>query len=236
MEKIGVIRGDKRMEYLCRALDGDGFDAVMFDNKADADCDTVILPIGMDGSGMRAGYVFATHGDNVINYAKSAYFKARNALPTAEGAIQIMMENTDFTVSGCKCAVLGYGCCGKAIVDRLILLNADVTAVARNETDRAIAENRGAKSLGFDSLEGLDASVIFNTVPSRILTQDILRTLSPKTLIIDIASLPGGVDFESAGALGLKTIHALGIPGKYAPKTAGEVLKDTVLSLLRGVK
>ena len=48
------------------------------------------------------------------------------------------------------------------------------------------------------------------------------------TLIIDVASKPGGVDFEYAKRNGYKVIHALGIPGKIAPRTAATYMKNII--------
>jgi dipicolinate synthase subunit A len=64
-----------------------------------------------------------------------------------------------------------------------------------------------------------------------IIDEKVLTTLD-KTLIIDIASLPGGVDFEAAKQLNVKTIHALSLPGKVAPDTAGDIILKTVLNML----
>ena len=60
----------------------------------------------------------------------------------------------------------------------------------------------------------------------------LLEQLQPECLIIDLASRPGGVDFEAAGELGLKTIWALSLPGKVAPITAGGIIRDTVLHMM----
>ena len=65
-----------------------------------------------------------------------------------------------------------------------------------------------------------------------MLTRPLLEQLQPECLIIDLASRPGGVDFEAAGELGLKTIWALSLPGKVAPITAGGIIRDTVLHMM----
>ena len=41
--------------------------------------------------------------------------------------------------------------------------------------------------------------------------KDELEKINNKSLIIDLASKPGGIDFKTADDLGLKTIHAFGI-------------------------
>ena len=74
--------------------------------------------------------------------------------------------------------------------------------------------------------------MIFNTAPALVLDRDILKKANPDTLIIDLASKPGGVDFKTAGDLGLKVIWSLGLPGKVAPITSGKIIKDTVINIL----
>ena len=76
--------------------------------------------------------------------------------------------------------------------------------------------------------------VIFNTVPHWLFTEEVLQRISKDTLLIDLASAPGGVDAQAAGALGISVIFALSLPGKYAPETAGEIIAQTVLSALQG--
>ena len=51
-------------------------------------------------------------------------------------------------------------------------------------------------------------------------------------LIIDLASLPGGTDFAAAEELGLHAEHALALPGRCAPQTAGALIAQTVLTIL----
>ncbi len=41
-----------------------------------------------------------------------------------------------------------------------------------------------------------------------------------------------GVDFEAAARLGVRVIWALSLPGKTAPVTAGESIKNTIYNML----
>lgn len=74
--------------------------------------------------------------------------------------------------------------------------------------------------------------VVFNTVPKMIINGSMLRQLREDCLIIDLASKPGGVDFESAKRLGRNVIWALSLPGKTAPLTAGNIIRDTINNIL----
>ena len=44
---------------------------------------------------------------------------------------------------------------------------------------------------------------------------------------------PDGVDFDSAKNLGIKTVLAAGLPGKYTPKTAGEIVYKCICQALK---
>ena len=60
----------------------------------------------------------------------------------------------------------------------------------------------------------------------------LLQQLPGGALIIDLASLPGGTDFAAAEELGLHAEHALALPGRCAPQTAGALIAQTVLAIL----
>ena len=51
-------------------------------------------------------------------------------------------------------------------------------------------------------------------------------------VVIDIAQAPGGTDFAAADELGIKAFLDLGLPGKVAPETAGEILARVIPGLI----
>ena len=65
-----------------------------------------------------------------------------------------------------------------------------------------------------------------------ILTKDRLLKLKKECLVIDLASYPGGVDFEAAKELGINFEWALGLPGKVAPITAAEHIYKAIKEVL----
>ena len=73
---------------------------------------------------------------------------------------------------------------------------------------------------------------MFNTVPSFIFTRKVLSKHHKDTLFIELASTPGGFDKEAVSKLGLKLIPALSLPGKVAPKAAGNIIKDTIYNIM----
>ena len=157
-----------------------------------------------------------------------------NSIPTAEGAIQVAMEEMDITLHGSRAMILGFGRIGKILAKILQGMGANVYIEARNYADLAWIRSYGYNPVHLDKMKDLigKMDVVFNTVPSMILTEEILAELKKKSLVVDLASKPGGVDFQKAEDLGVKTVWALGLPGKVAPITAAEILKNTIYNII----
>lgn len=153
-----------------------------------------------------------------------------NAIPTAEGAIFEAMKNTDTTLHGASCLVLGFGRIGKVLANMLAGMGANVSCEARKEKDLAMIQAMGYEAVPLNQLnETLPTySYLFNTIPHMLLDQERLALLSKEALVIDLASNPGGVDFEKAKEMGIPVVWALSLPGKIAPKTAAIYLKGTI--------
>ena len=161
-------------------------------------------------------------------------FARANALPSAEGAVMTAMGSFEGTISGSRCLVIGYGRIGKALSRMLGALNAEVTVSTRSAEKAACIESDGNTAVKTSDLKSLDGfDIAFNTADALVLDRGVLENSSNSTLIIDLASGAGGVDFKAAEELGLRAVHALGLPGKYSPKTAGEIISDAVLTILK---
>lgn len=157
-----------------------------------------------------------------------------NAVPTAEGAIQLAMEELPITLWGSRALVVGFGRLGRALAPRLAALGAQVSVSARKYADLAWAETQGFGTERTGELAGWLCSydVVFNTVPHRVLNRAELADLKPGCLVIDLASRPGGVDLSAAGELGVKVIWALSLPGRVAPVTAGRAIQTAIYHIL----
>ncbi len=155
-------------------------------------------------------------GAKCIDYYKREELIVKNAVPTAEGAIEIAMGELPVTINKSKCLVVGYGRIGKILSKMLDDLGANVTVSARKYSDLAWIDVNGYNAVhNNDIIYAVDQfDIIFNTVPALILSEEILKRVDPDCVIIDLASKPGGVDFERARELGLKVIWALSLPGK----------------------
>ena len=177
-------------------------------------------------------------GIKVLDYYKDEELAKKNAVPTAEGVIGILINTLPVTVDSLRCAVTGYGKCGSVLCLKLKALGADVTAVARSEENLRDAEKDGMKICPLsdfgNSAESFD--VIINTVPARIIDENILSRLNKDCTVIEIASAPFGIDFDCAARCSVATVKAGSLPGKNSPQTAGTIICDTVLKLFGSEK
>ena len=156
-----------------------------------------------------------------------------NAIATAEGAVALAMREQNTTLFDTRCVVLGYGRCGSALCRRLAALGAKVTAAARRREQLARIYADGHTPCDINKLSpALDGcEVVFNTVPAPVLPEELLRRLPPEALVVELASAPGGCDAAVAEAMGLRYRNAPGLPGKAAPRAAGEYLGQVIRGL-----
>ena len=166
--------------------------------------------------------------DPGARYARSESYLIANAALTAEAAAALLKKERPLT--GARALVLGWGRVGSLTAEALRREGAAVTAAARRRESRAWAEARGFSAADTEALDGVwkDFDVIVNTVPAPILTETRLRLTKPDVLLAELASDPGGIDAAAARSLGRRYLSARGLPGKYAPARAAELLRDAV--------
>ena len=202
----------------------------------DRDCACVI------GGKIPSSFVAGAREKNIscFDYFESEAFQIKNAYITAEAALSVAMNNIPKTVRDSRFAITGYGRISKQLVELLRGVGAEVTVLARKERDLASAELSGCRTidLGSDIHEAIKPlchgyDVIFNTVPSLIFEREFLESVDSRTLMIELASAPGGIDVSAARTLGSRVLWASALPGKYAPQSAGELIAECVEKILR---
>lgn len=173
----------------------------------------------------------------IIDIMKREELSVLNTISTAEGAIEIIIANTNKIVHGSKILILGFGRIGKVLARKLTGLSAQVTCAARKDEDlawiKAYGYNKTNILLMKENLAEYD--VIVNTVPHLILTEERLKYVKEDCLLVDLASNPGGIDKKAAKDKNLKLIWALALPGKVAPVTTAEFIKETVYNILKEI-
>lgn len=262
MRKIAIIGGDNRFKILREKLISDGFSVASLgllknDGEDIETADTLIFPVPTTKDKVTVfapltdrkiylsemekfsknkklviSYNYTFSGEKNVDLEKSDAYALLNSVPTAEGAIKIAIENTDFTLWKSKVLVIGYGRVGKVLANRLLSLGAFVTIAARKEYDFSLSETFGLDYINTESLNhtNLDYDIIFNTVDIKVIDDKTLEKLNC-SLLLDLSTF-GGFSLEKANGLGLRAIKAPSLPVKTAPKTAAEILYKTVRKIL----
>lgn len=256
--QIAVFTGDKRQWYLAEALKenhrivyiGKGDSGT----ECICDCDSIILPTPsfteearrilekIDGLGRHVRVVFGCkipkdfgewlkeQGIRVVDLMESEEVTLLNAIATAEGAVAEAIMLSPTNLHGSRALVLGFGRCGKVLAEKLKGLCREVCVAVRRSSAEAEANALGFETVSFSVLkkEAENFDYLFNTVPAPVLTKDVLEKINRDAVIIDIASSPGGTDFDYCLAHEIRAKLCGGLPGIYSPRTSGEILAEAV--------
>ena len=168
-----------------------------------------------------------------VDYYDEAFIE-KNAVLTAFGTLKIILEHIDFALPMGKYAITGYGRVAKEVAGLLTSLSCNVTVFARNPSQREDAIIKGCKAYPITEFSRLanNFDIILNTVPAQIITEDSLENINENCKIIELASAPYGMDFEVLRKKGIDVVKAFGLPGKYTPKTAGEIIGNKIKNYL----
>ena len=173
----------------------------------------------------------------IIDIMKREELAVLNTVSTAEGTIEIAISNTNKIIHGSEVLILGFGRIGKVLARKMAGLSARVTCAARKDEDlpwiRAYGHNETNINVLGENLSKYD--LIINTVPHLILNKERLQYVKKDALLIDLASNPGGIDKREAKERNLKLVWALALPGKVAPVTTAEFIKDTIYNILKEI-
>ncbi|MFG6115067.1 dipicolinic acid synthetase subunit A [Halobacillus sp. MO56] len=158
-----------------------------------------------------------------------------NSVPTVEGAIMMVIQNTDFTIHSSRVHVLGLGRVGMSVARAFHGLGAKVFVGVRKPAHYARVQEMGLEPFYLNRLDEVseNTDIMINTIPAPIINASVIRKMPSHTFILDLASKPGGTDFRYAEKRGIKALIAPSLPGIVAPKTAGRILANTVLQILK---
>lgn len=243
-----VTGSDPRMKWVRAELEAHGFSVT---EKPTRTCTHVVLPLpafrknqGMSpeelceflqpGMTLLGGKLepyakeLTATGASVIDYFTSEALIAANAEITAEGAISLAMTHLPVTLSGANVLVCGWGRIGQLLAKKLNALGAKVTVSARKPRDLGLIRAMGYQAIPTGETDSLSSyQVIFNTIPAPVYDSRDLQHISTDCLLIELASCNGLEAEESP-----RYIKAPGLPGKYAPETAGRLIGRTILGLI----
>ena len=161
-------------------------------------------------------------------------FIEKNAVLTAFGALKILLEHIDFALPLGKYAITGYGRVAKETASLLTSLSCDVTVFASNSSQRDDAMIKGCKAEPLTQLplQSDKFDIVINTVPSNVINEDAICNMKKNCKIIELASAPYGLDFDMARNHSIDVVKAFSLPGKYTPKTAGEIIGKKICNTL----
>ncbi len=264
--KIIVLGGDERQKYLTENLKAKGYNTEHIFTKENLkekinSSDYVVLPLPSTKDKIT---VFNTlsddkiyisdlqeyiknqkvftcklmlEGKNCRDYSILDSFAIKNAVPTAEGAIALAVLHSKKTLFSNKALIIGNGRIGKILSIMLKNMGADVTVSARKESDLSFIEAFNMKNIRTSDINSVASQFdfVFNTVDFPVIDTEFLRGMKKDALLIELASHPGGIYGDKAAAK-CEIINAQGLPGKYSPITAAEILTDTVISLIDAQK
>ena len=254
-KRFAVIGGDARQAAAGRALARAGYEVCGAEEVARADY--ILLPLPLDEArtplaallraakpgalalggklSAEAQQIAREAGVELVDYFTREELTVRNAIPTAEGCIGILLAQRSQTLWGSGVLLAGFGPVGQALGVRLAALGAQVTVAARRAGPRALAESLGLRGIPLAAVAGAAPAfdTVVNTVPAPVLTEPVLAALRPGSLIVDLASQPGGTDFAAAQRLGHTAVHALSLPAACAPETAGGFVAQTVCAMIQ---
>lgn len=169
------------------------------------------------------------NNNQVIDIMENEELAIMNSIPTAEGVVKILIDNTDITIHNSKIAILGFGRIGKTISKVLYGMGAKIFSFDINKKEVA-----NINLCGYNVIENIyslnDMDIIVNTIPKEVINEEVLKSINKNTIILDVSSKPGGVDFKYAKENNYKVIHALGLPGKIAPYTSAIYIKKILKS------
>ncbi|MBR5537079.1 MAG: hypothetical protein IKU58_04185 [Clostridia bacterium] len=236
---FAVMRGDRRQNLLCDLLIADGHRAQLLPEPEQWGKENLFPPGAFlvtakaNDSLRRAA---EEQGFAVLEYGGLPSFKEENGAVTAEGALQVAMRHRLRTLKGSDVLVIGYGGIGRPLAALLKAMGAASVSVAvRREAQLWILKGEGYRPMLSRELEARagDFDVIFNTAPELLLTGMVLERLRPGALVVDLASKPGGVDWERAKALQIKAVHALTLPGQLTPVSGALAIRNAVYELCK---
>lgn len=264
VNRIAVVGGDMRSVYASLSLSGYGFQTSLFGFSDDQffdvidGADAVLLPVNLRGNVINTKYgslsledivsssenaVFfggkCVHDDifrgrRAYDLTENDIFAAENAVLTAEGALGIMIDKLPVAIKDATVDILGYGRIGKSLSHMASALGANVYVTARSDAARREA-GKTCTAVDFsDDIPMCDC--IVNTVPSIVFTAEQLAAVPFNTLVIELASAPGGFEKSFIELKKDKYISAPGLPGKTSPVSAGRIIAKAVYNILKGEK
>ena len=168
------------------------------------------------------------NGVHCFNLNNCEEFTVYNAYLTAQGALKLLLDNTQSYVNGKYVLVTGFGRVAKALCAALKGLNMHIIVAARNRVQLCEAECMGYKTIYKDNISNdvFMFDYIFNTIPYPVFSKDDIRMFKKGCIYFELASHPYGASAEDFISENKKYVPAPALPGKYTAYSAAEKIAD----------
>lgn len=255
-QSIFIFTWDDRQEHLQKMLEAKGYLVIKEKRYIPGAYSWILLPVpkteeylktlypqlkkgqGVVGWGIPQSFFDKGKQDGILfaDYNTSSYVVEENAKLTAEGIILEAMKQGDAGIENRFSMITGFGRCGKVLAAKLQSMGSVVLVADRKEQKRKEAEKQGYLSCNLEQVKDWigKSDFLFNTIPAPVIGVPILDQVGEKTILFDIASKPGGIDFDYCKKKKIKADIYPGLPGKYAPKRAAEILLKVIEETISG--
>lgn len=169
------------------------------------------------------------HSVKYYDVLTAAGLAEKNAKLTAEGLLVHLFTQTRFSAGDFRTLIIGYGRCGREIAsilrnftEEIYIYDTDPAALkaARSEHFKILPDKSA-----FRDHPGLkQLNTLINTVPGQPLGDELWRCFPEHCIVFQVASGPLVLPFPLSEHL----VNCPGIPGKYAPKTAGHLIANEI--------
>lgn len=166
-----------------------------------------------------------------VDYLSEESFVTYNAYLTAQGALRLLLENTNDYLPEKRILITGFGRVAKAVAQILCNLDCDVYVAARSREQRVEAELSGCKSI---STEDINSTIylfdyIINTVPSNIFTENDISCMKSDSIYFELASAPYGVNCQNFENKPMKYISGAALPGRFCEKACAKAILNEII-------
>lgn len=136
---------------------------------------------------------YSSQKKHYYDLTKDDEFIKSNLQPTIEGIIQYILNSIEYSISGSKILIIGFGRLGKMLAKHLQTFGAEIAVACSNNDEISVAKDANLYSCTIEQKsDRFDIDIIVNTVPAHVLTEQELKRISCHTMLIDVASVPGG--------------------------------------------
>lgn len=163
---------------------------------------------------------------NLVDYSKNERFQAINSRLTAEGTLALIIKLSPKALADLHILIMGFGRTGSAMARLLDRLDS-IIDIATNTSLRP-SHAFARKVVPLNGFDFKDYDVVINTVPSAIVSDKELMSMSEDCIYIDLASKPA-INLDYAKYLGINAGIYPALPARYSPFSSALALYNVII-------